>query len=674
MKDWFDRYQQAKAQLDLRAVLAARGHQILNGKVSAPWRQERTPSVHIYGENWHDFGDPDRRGDLIDWLEQGEGLTRERALEEAANILNLPPPYGQGFPALPPVTHKHLAPKMAVKDLENQKSVEWVARFCEESRQALLENKSEEARRVREYLTTRRLERQAWRFGVVDSTVELPESFDDWYAQEIRGRLLVIYELNGTPVYFNARKVSQQVKKRKYLKAPFPTPSNFNHNALELARKRGFLILTEAELDAVSLLESCGNDIPVIGLSGGHWCRSFPQELLEANPRDGILLLFDSDEAGQRLAHHCKQKLEKIGLAARVGQLPQGHKDVNEVLKELGQEALRSHTSEEVDSIRVSSAGDLHYVRSTFLRDLDQRSERPHAHYSSGLEPLDQLLSGGYIEGLHLLGGITGGGKTSFALYLAVHNALAGRSVIYGSYEQSRLELWARICSATTGIAYSALKRGFLEEDGRKIRVSEKLRVSPQWSTLQTVARHLKIIEGGDAFSQQQTSLTFDALVSAARNTAEEQGAPPLVIIDYLQRLPAPQHLRMGDARERVTYMAGQLQVVLAREVGCPILAISSINRKSYSLDEASPEDRLQSFKEAGELEYTCYTAALLHRLPEAKKGAAMTPGRLASFRPMVVDLVKNREGALGRLAVRWHPEKQLWDGAIGYGGDREQL
>lgn len=313
------------------------------------------------------------------------------------------------------------------------------------------------------------------------------------------------------------------------------------------------------------------------------------------------------------------------------------------------------------------------YIRERFLEELDERHARPDPNYSTGLHLLDQLLGGGYIEGFHVLGGITGGGKTSLAVHIATHNALEGRAVLYATFEQSRLEMWARVASRLTSIPYTAIKRGTFQQKGygATIPASEALQTSAGWPKVLDVSKHLRVIEAGDALSRSMFDL--DELARVAEVLAVERGSPPLVICDYLQRIPGPPEIR--DIRERVGYVAGMLQVKLARGLGCPVLALSSLSRAGYGLSEKSnPGERLAAFKEAGEIEYSAYTATMLYGLPEAKRGSEMHPGLMGSFRPMVIDVAKNREGRTDRFAVKWQPKGDQWSGVMEYGGDKEAL
>ncbi|AFK22973.1 ATPase domain-containing protein [Pyrococcus sp. ST04] len=56
---------------------------------------------------------------------------------------------------------------------------------------------------------------------------------------------------------------------------------------------------------------------------------------------------------------------------------------------------------------------------------------------STGIEQLDKLLGGGiYLGSTLLLVGMTGTGKTSFALHFAVKNALEGKRIVYITFEE----------------------------------------------------------------------------------------------------------------------------------------------------------------------------------------------------------------------------------------------
>lgn len=652
---------------------------------------------------WQDFATGEK-GDVFDLVAGAfNGQAKldartdfPRVLERAHELLNWPPPV-QPSSGLEHITTNGKSAAAAHSDRQvsqsfaHKKSEEppaegapaWLMALCEEAREALRANTTPEAARALEYLRERGITSRRT-FGVIDATVTKPAELTPGYWRALQGRLLILYaDASGQLAYFNARDLTGTAEEGyKYLK-----PSGvsmrlpYNAQALEVARERGqTLLLTEGELDAASLLEAYGTKHPVIGCSGGNLPASWHQRIAEAGVE--VLILFDADAAGREKARELQERISSHKGAGRILTATlTPHKDANAALQALGPAGLIEAVEGALQAARTASISDYLYVTSRMLEELDERANRKHAHYTTGLEELDALLGGGYLEGLHLLGGVTGGGKTSLALSIATHNASQGRHVLYVSYEQSKLELWARIANRVTGVPRGAMKSGwYATGDGRE-RASVTLRGSENWSELQQLAQHLLIVEGGDALSRQQGAWSIAALAGTARTVAEAQGAPPLIILDYLQRIPVPEELRIRDIRERVGAVAGMLQTTLGRDLSAPILALSSVGRASYNAEafaKLPAEERLGAFKEAGELEYTSYTALLLHSLPETKRGEIMHPHTTVSgrpaFNPRALDLVKNREGNTGRLAVKWHPERDEWLDAMPYGKDNEPL
>jgi len=314
----------------------------------------------------------------------------------------------------------------------------------------------------------------------------------------------------------------------------------------------------------------------------------------------------------------------------------------------------------------ISSDGDREYLETTYLAELDRRHERPWSAYPTGLRKVDLLLDGGYHEGLHVVAGLTGGGKTSFALRLAYRNALEARHVIYASYEQSKHELWSRVTAHATRLPYSALKRGtyvdYLVDE--RSPASYVLQQKRGWRDVLEASEYLHVLEAGDALSRQESGYTIEALQKLAARLKEKSGVPPLLVVDYLQRMPAKE-LASREIRERVGYVAGLLQVAVARELGSPVVALSSLNRASYKQNArgVTNEDRLASLKESGEVEYSAYTVAVLYPPAEGKEPNTMLP--TVESRGLHFDLAKNREGRTGKVDLRWTPVGDRWEEAL---------
>ena len=671
-----DAKDQIKARLPLEDIISETvalkpaGKDHLKGQ--CPFHADKTPSFFVSTDKglYRCFG-CEESGDVFSFVQKTQNLNFREALELLAQRVGIKLTDGRAnsAPKVQPqaVVRPIAAPEPKTQAAETPMPASWINDLVSAAHEALVRGETKAAQAAQAYFEGRGLGGlvEGLRLGVVDESVKVPQA--GWMLGRFRERALIPTLEGDRAVFFRVRDISgrsaeelKEAEVRKYDGPSGSIPSPFNPVGLEHAREAGAMVLCEGEADAASLLAAFGLKYPVLGLPGGNLPKGWSEQIAAA--KVPVYLAMDPDEAGALHAEKLEKELSGLGVNLYRLHLTA---DVNELLLELG-DGFADFFNDLLETATRKGISDILYVRETWLAELDARARRPHATYTTGLEALDTLLDGGYAEGLHLLGGITGGGKTSFALQVAAHNAAAGRPVIFASYEQPRLELWARIAVGLTKVPYTAIKRGTYDDHGQDVLTSSQLKNDEGWGKLEAVAKHLKIVEGGDALSRSTSSYTVEVLAATARAMAEAHGAPPLIIIDYLQRAPAPVGAQIRDVRERVGAVAGLLQMHLAREVGCPVLALSSIGRASYKqLQESSIEDRLAAFKEAGELEYTAYTALLVYGLSEKlQDDLNLAPGMTSTFKPMTLDLVKNREGTVGRVGVQWHAARGAWNGS----------
>ncbi|GHF65312.1 bifunctional DNA primase/polymerase [Deinococcus metalli] len=331
-----------------------------------------------------------------------------------------------------------------------------------------------------------------------------------------------------------------------------------------------------------------------------------------------------------------------------------------------GEQLLEELRTAMADVWGASLAGSQTFLQEELLALADARLNRGGAMYPTGLAEFDEAIGGGFYDGLHVLGGVTGGGKTALALAIAEGNARAGRPVLYVTYEQSRYELWSRMISTRTGIAQRHLRSGGTPERP----VSADLQINPQYIDLiENVAPSLTVIEG-DGFDGG--SWGVDRIAAQVRRLkAAHDGRAPLVILDYLQRMPSGSE---KDKRHQVDDIVMGLQVRLGRELHAPLLLISSVGRGKYGELATMPlEERLSVFKESGGVEYTAYTATLLYPLGAQNiqalgLEAPPLPGSSRAalkglWKYLVLDLAKNREGeAPCQWVVRWYPVRGTFE------------
>lgn len=154
-----------------------------------------------------------------------------------------------------------------------------------------------------------------------------------------RNRLMFpIIDVRGNVIGFGGRVMDDSSP--KYLNSPETIIFNKRKNlfALNLAKKskEKFFLLTEGYMDAVAL-HQYGFDSAVASLGTA---LTAEHAALLSKYTEQVVLLYDSDEAGQNATQRAIPMLERTGLQVRVLRV-QGAKDPDEFLKKFGADRFR---------------------------------------------------------------------------------------------------------------------------------------------------------------------------------------------------------------------------------------------------------------------------------------------------------------------------------------------
>lgn len=275
----------------------------------------------------------------------------------------------------------------------------------------------------------------------------------------------------------------------------------------------------------------------------------------------------------------------------------------------------------------------------------------------TGFCRLDQILGGGLNPGLTVLGGSTGLGKSTFVLQLAeqVSESDNGSPVLYFSLEMPK-----------DWIAAKAISRRYFKKvrgtGGRGITANELL--NPETSsrlsegvwqeigeTCRAVTRNRRLYIKEGALSARQIS---EMVLSFMADNGRERGsgAPPLVIVDYLQiLLPSTPVKASAGAGKQMIEESLQILVELAQHK-VPIILISSLNRSSY--DRPMQRD---AFKETGSIEYSADVLLGLQYCACHETGGTrwdISEEENKSPRNVEITVLKQRYGSSG-TAVKFH-------------------
>ena len=222
---------------------------------------------------------------------------------------------------------------------------------------------------------------------------------------------------------------------------------------------------------------------------------------------------------------------------------------------------------------------------SDVLDRVDTRLLDPHSSaplWPTGFPLLDEELGGGLRGGtLNLLAGAQGAGKTTFALQLARSCARSGRPVLFLSFELEAEALLQKIISAeaagattsTMPLSVRQVRAAFEAADGSEGGLPERLGEHVGGVEALTAVTHYAARLHIHRSTTTQTSV--DVVAGAVKDVVALHGVPPLVVVDYLQKVRAPDHL--GE-EERVTHVTERLKD-LSIEFECPVVAISASDR-----------------------------------------------------------------------------------------------
>jgi replicative DNA helicase len=156
----------------------------------------------------------------------------------------------------------------------------------------------------------------------------------------------------------------------------------------------------------------------------------------------------------------------------------------------------------------------------------------------------------------------------------------------------SRTELAERILATKAQIDSSNLKVGNLNDN--------------EWSRAQSAINQL---HDAPIFVDDNPNLTVMDVRARARRIKQQQGDLGIVIVDYLQLMSS--RGRTENRQVEVAEMSRGLKI-LARELQCPVIALSQLSRGLESRTDKRP--MMSDLRESGSLEQDADVVLFLYR------------------------------------------------------------
>jgi replicative DNA helicase len=212
---------------------------------------------------------------------------------------------------------------------------------------------------------------------------------------------------------------------------------------------------------------------------------------------------------------------------------------------------------------------------------------------STGFADLDERTSGLQKADLVIVAARPSMGKTTFAMNLVENVLLGGAPVLVFSMEMPADSIVMRMLSSLGRIDQTRVRSGKLEEE--------------DWPRLTST---MAMLNEQKLFVDDTPALSPTEVRARARRVARENGgAIGLIMVDYLQlmRVPGLENNRVAEISE----ISRSLKA-LAKELNCPVIALSQLNRSLEQRPNKRPV--MSDLRESGAIEQDADIIMFIYR------------------------------------------------------------
>ena len=299
------------------------------------------------------------------------------------------------------------------------------------------------------------------------------------------------------------------------------------------------------------------------------------------------------------------------------------------------EEAQKTILNLSLNNDKQTLQNSLSIVKKTFA-DIEERNKRGGSliiGHTTGLRDLDSILSGLNPGDLIIIAARPGMGKTALALNIAVNVAFSQSPVVIFSLEMPADSLMTRIFAGRTKIDSRQIRRGQL--------------FGGHWENLVKVASEIGNIP---LFIDDKPDITIQEIRAKCRKLKKDHGLG-LVVVDYLQLMKVTGKY---DNREQQVAEISRTLKIIAREIECPVIGLSQLNRQVDSRPDRHP--MLSDLRESGAIEQDADVIAFIYRDEVYNKSEDNPEKGIAE-----IDIAKHRNGAPGRIKTIFDAKTQTF-------------
>ena len=334
---------------------------------------------------------------------------------------------------------------------------------------------------------------------------------------------------------------------------------------------------------------------------------------------------------------------DMIGVAneiAEAGFDPQG-RSAAELL-----DMAESRVFKIAESRTNSSEGpqNLNAILTQTVAKIEELFNNPHdgvTGVSTGYSDLDKMTAGMQPSDLIIVAARPSMGKTTFAMNLCEHAALTqDKPVVIFSLEMPSDQIMMRMLASISRVNQTNIRTGQLNDE--------------DWARISSTMGMM--MERGKLYIDDSSGLTPTEVRSRSRRIAREHGGISMIMVDYLQLMQVP-----GLSENRTLEIAeiSRSLKALAKELECPVVALSQLNR---SLEQRADKRPVNSdLRESGSIEQDADLIMFIYRdevyhEDSADKGTAE------------IIIGKQRNGPIGRIRLTFQGQFSRFDNYSGVG------
>ncbi|MDF2677356.1 MAG: dnaB [Bacillota bacterium] len=343
-----------------------------------------------------------------------------------------------------------------------------------------------------------------------------------------------------------------------------------------------------------------------------------------------LVKLTDNIITSKNVEAYCNIIKEKSTLRKLINTsneiIEKGYKENEEVQKiiELAETRIFSISQNR----NINSFTDIKDVLMNVFNQLEERAMTKGSltGITTGYDDLDRMTSGMQRSDLILLAARPSMGKTALALNIAMNAVKSGASCALFSLEMSKEQYVQRIISMESMVESNKLRSGNLDdEDWNRLL-----------ATMSTVSNY-------NVFIDDTASISMFEMMSKCRRLKMEKGLD-IIIVDYLQ-LMSDGSSNSSNRQQEISNISRGLKA-LARELNCPVIALSQLSRAPELRQDHRPI--MSDLRESGAIEQDADVVMMLYRDEYYHKEESEKKGITE------VIITKQRNGPVGTVELAW--------------------